>query len=93
MPRSDVTLHGVLRHVGRAPINASNTEWAGSYRWLDLGLQYRLPASLARNASLSLWLRNAANTRYASTTTMIAGQRLVAPGAPRSVQLGLQFSL
>lgn len=93
MPRSDVTLHGVLRHVGRAPINASNTEWAGSYRWLDLGLQYRLPASLARNASLSLWLRNATNTRYASTTTMIAGQRLVAPGAPRSVQLGLQFSL
>ncbi|MGU3627241.1 TonB-dependent receptor [Comamonas sp. C24C] len=93
MPRSDVTVHGLLRHVGRAPINTGNTEWAGSYRWLDLGLQYRLPASLARNASLSLWLRNAANTRYASTTTMIAGQRLVAPGAPRSVQLGLQFSL
>ena len=93
MPRGDVTVHGVLRHVGRAPINAGNTEWAGSYHWLDLGLQYRLPASVARHTSLSLWLRNAANARYASTTTMIGGQRLVAPGAPRSVQLGLQFSL
>ena len=93
MPRSDITVHGVLRHVGRAPINATNTEWASSYHWLDLGLQYRLPASLARNASLNLWLRNAANTTYASTTTIIGGQRLVAPGAPRSVQLGLQFSL
>lgn len=93
MPRGDVTVHGVLRHVGRAPINAGNTEWAGSYHWLDLGLQYRLPASVARHASLSLWLRNAANARYASTTAMIGGQRLVAPGAPRSVQLGLQFSL
>lgn len=93
MPRGDVTVHGVLRHVGRAPINAGNTEWAGSYHWLDLGLQYRLPASVARHASLSLWLRNAANARYASTTTMIGGQRLVAPGAPRSVQLGLQLSL
>ncbi|MDL5036894.1 TonB-dependent receptor [Comamonas resistens] len=93
MPRGDVTVHGVLRHVGRAPINAGNTEWAGSYHWLDLGLQYRLPASVARHASLSLWLRNAANARYASITTMIGGQRLVAPGAPRSVQLGLQFSL
>lgn len=93
MPRGDVTVHGMLRHVGRAPINAGNTEWAGSYHWLDLGLQYRLPASVARHASLSLWLRNAANARYASTTAMIGGQRLVAPGAPRSVQLGLQFSL
>ena len=93
MPRSDITVHGVLRHVGRAPINTTNTEWAGSYHWLDLGLQYRLPASVARNASLNLWLRNAADTRYASTTTLIGGQRLVAPGAPRSLQLGLQFSL
>lgn len=93
MPRGDVTVHGVLRHVGRAPINAGNTEWAGSYHWLDLGLQYRLPAGVARHASLSLWLRNAANARYASTTAMIGGPRLVAPGAPRSVQLGLQLSL
>ena len=93
MPRSDITVHGVLRHVGRSPINTSNTEWAASYHWIDLGLQYRLPASVARNASLNLWLRNAADTRYASTTTLIGGQRLVAPGAPRSLQLGLQFSL
>ncbi|MEG0141392.1 MAG: TonB-dependent receptor, partial [Comamonas sp.] len=93
MPRSDITVHGVLRHVGRSPINTSNTEWAASYHWIDLGLQYRLPASMARNASLNLWLRNAADTRYASTTTLIGGQRLVAPGAPRSLQLGLQFSL
>ncbi|WP_240467168.1 TonB-dependent receptor [Comamonas sp. lk] len=93
MPSPDVTVHGVLRHVGRAPINGANTEWASSYHWLDLGLQYRLPVSVARNASLNLWLRNAANAQYASTTTIIGGQRLVAPGAPRSLQLGLQFSL
>lgn len=66
-----------------------------------MGQQLSLPgpglaiplASLARNASLNLWLRNAANTRYASTTVLIGGQRLIASGAPRSVQLGLQFSL
>lgn len=92
-PRADLTVHAVLRHVGRSALNAANTEWAGAYHWADLGLQYRLPAGVARNASLSLWLRNAGNARYASTTVLIGGERLVAPGAPRTLQLGLQVSL
>jgi len=92
-PRADLTVHAVLRHVGRSALNAANTEWAGAYHWADLGLQYRLPAGVARNASLSLWLRNAGNVRYASTTVLIGGERLVAPGAPRTLQLGLQVSL
>jgi outer membrane receptor protein involved in Fe transport len=89
-PRADLTVHAMLRHVGRSALNASNTEWAGGYRWADLGLQYRLPS---HGASLNVWLRNVGNARYASTTVLIGGERLVAPGAPRTVQVGLQLSL
>ncbi|ARU03419.1 TonB-dependent receptor [Comamonas serinivorans] len=90
----ELTVQAMLRHVGRSPLNADNTQWAGSTHWADLGLQYRLPARMgASDMSLSLWVRNVGNTRYASTTTLIGGQRLVAPGMPRTLQLGLQVSL
>ena len=90
----DWTLQGALRHVGRMAVDASNSVWSPAYHVADLGLQYRLPASLGlQDATLSLMVRNLADKSYASSMSVIAGERLVAPGAPRSLLLGLQFSL
>ena len=73
-------LKGELRAMGYDPQDVSPT---------SVGIEGDLRDAMR----LNLWLRNALDTRYASTTTLIGGQRLVAPGAPRSLQLGLQFSL
>ncbi|MNL70288.1 hypothetical protein D3C87_1952680 [compost metagenome] len=60
----------------------------------DLGLQYRLPAAWGlQNGTLSLMVRNLGNQAYASNMSVIGGELLVAPGAPRTLLLGLNFSL
>lgn len=91
---ADWTLHGALRHVGRMAVDAANGSWSPAYRVADLGVQYRLPASLGlQDGTLSLTVRNLGNEAYASSMSVIGGAPLVAPGAPRSVLLGLNFSL
>lgn len=90
------SVNGAVRHVGRMAVNAQNTEWSRSYHIVDLGMQYRLPASNSlglRDALLHLTVNNLADKDYASSTSIIGGERLVAPGAPRTVLLGLSFSL
>lgn len=91
---ADWALQGALRHVGRMAVDAANTRSAPAYHVADLGLQYRLPASSGlQNATLSLMLRNLADKSYASNLSVIGGELLVAPGAPRTLLLGLNFSL
>jgi outer membrane receptor protein involved in Fe transport len=90
----DWTLQGALRHVGRMAVDASNSVWSPAYHVADLGLQYRLPASLGlADGTLQLMVRNLGDKSHASSMSVIAGERLVAPGAPRSLLLGLNFSL
>ena len=90
----DWTLQGALRHVGRMAVDATNTTFSPAYHVTDLGLQYRLPAALGlADATLSLMVRNLGDKSYASSMSVIGGERLVAPGAARTVLLGLNFSL
>jgi outer membrane receptor protein involved in Fe transport len=90
----DWALQGALRHVGRMAVDAANSVWSPAYHVADLGLQYRLPAALGlQDGTLRLTVRNLADKSYASSMSVIAGERLVAPGAPRTLLLGLQFSL
>lgn len=90
----DWSTQAAVRHVGPMAVNADNTVWSHAYNVIDLGLQYRLPASTGlKDAALSFMVRNAADRVYASSTSVIGGERLVAPGTPRSLMLGLNFSL
>lgn len=91
---ADWALQGALRHVGRMAVDAANATWSPAYHVADLGVQYRLPASAGlQDGTLSLTVRNLANRSYASSMSVIGGERLVAPGAPRTLLLGLNFSL
>ncbi|MCD2511215.1 TonB-dependent receptor [Comamonas endophytica] len=91
---ADWALQGALRHVGRMAVDAANNTWSQAYHVADLGVQYRLPASTGlQNGTLSLMVRNLTDKTHASNLSVIGGELLVAPGAPRTVLLGLNFSL
>ncbi|MGN1057325.1 MAG: TonB-dependent receptor [Comamonas sp.] len=88
------SVHGAVRSVGKMAVNADNTLWSQAYNVADVGVQYRLPAAWGlKDGVLNLNVRNLANKDYASNTSVIGGTHLVAPGAPRSVMLGMNFSL
>lgn len=78
------------RRTSDSAVNATNTVFAGASNTLDLGLQY-----LGRWAGTGLRaharLRNATDRVYASNAFVIGGTELVAPAAPRSLQLGVQL--
>lgn len=87
-------VHGTLRHVGKMAVNADNSLWSQAYGVTDVGVQYKLPSGIGlQDGVLSLKVLNVADKKYASSTSVIGGQHLVAPGAPRTVMLGLNFSL
>ncbi len=91
---ADWAVQGALRHVGRMAVDAANTVSNPAYHVADLGLQYRLPASTGlADGTLSVTVRNLADKAYASSMSVIGGEVLVAPGAPRTLLLGLTFSL
>lgn len=97
-PAAGWLLQAVWSHMGRSAIDAGNTTWNGSYQVGDVGAQVALPRGFAAalgggSAQLSLWVRNVADQRYASSSSLIGGERLVAPGAPRTVTVGLKFTL
>lgn len=82
------------RKLGRAWVNAANTEVAEGYATWDLGLRHTLEggSALAGHTVVYAQLRNLTDRRYPSTVAMIGGERLVAPGEPRTLQVGLQLS-
>lgn len=75
--------------VGGYAVNSSNVDYADSYGTLDVGFNYI-------NNNLPGWrfnldVDNVADKRYATSVSRIGGEIVVAPGAPRQIQLGAQL--
>ena len=77
------------RYVGRYDLDAANSQTAESYALLGLGLAYVGEGRWPYRAYLRI--ENAGDEPHATNELLLAGQRAVAPGAPRSVRAGLQF--
>lgn len=75
------------RRVGRYAVNADNSVAYGGYATWDLGLGYTLPGTRSR---LYAQVSNLADKAYATSSSVIGGTTLFAPGAPRSLKLGVQ---
>ena len=86
-PIPPLRLNAAWRHVGRYAVDAPNTRFSRPYDLLDLGASYDVAPSRLR---LFVNIENATYATYASTVFLIAGQELIAPGAPRSVRAGIQ---
>ena len=90
------------RRVGDSAVDAANTQFYGAFTTLDLGLQYAgvmggsgssgSSGSSAGRYRAYAKVSNATNRHYASNAFVIRGQTLVAPEAPRSLQVGAQLS-
>ncbi len=75
------------RRVGRYAVNADNSLFYGGYATWDLGLNYAPPASRYRFYAT---VANLSDKAYATSAAVIAGQALYAPGAPRTLKVGVQ---
>lgn len=71
-------------------VDAANTLIAGGFSTLDLSLHYQVRPSQGPGWRAYLKLDNATDRVYASNLFVIGGQQMVAPGAPRSLRLGVQ---
>lgn len=89
MPRVGWTLSAAWRHVGEYEVDALNSMRASSYDVVDLGLGYIHEA--LRGVRLYARVDNATDERYATSVSLIGGQALFAPGAPRTYRAGIQF--
>jgi iron complex outermembrane recepter protein len=70
-------------------IDALNTLRAESYDIFDFGVSYR--SSSRMRYRLYAKIDNLTDERYATTELVIGGQRMVAPGTPRTARVGVQF--
>jgi outer membrane receptor protein involved in Fe transport len=77
------------RRASDSAVDAANTVFIGGYSTVELGLHYvgRLGATRYRAYGR---VQNAGDRVYASNAFVIGGQQLVAPAAPRAVQVGVQ---
>lgn len=79
------------RHVGDSAVDAPNTLFYGAFTTLGLGAQYvGTFGGIGQRFRAYAKLENATDRKYASNAFVIGGQQLVAPDAPRSLQVGLQ---
>lgn len=74
------------RRVGNYAVNADNSLVYGGYNTLDLGLTYR-----AQPYQVYATVANVTDKVYATTAAVIGGTQLFAPGAPRTLKVGVQM--
>lgn len=91
-PLDDWTLAGNWRYVGAYEVNAGNTAQSRAYDTFDLALSHDLRRA---GTTYQLYLRvdNFADKAYGTSYSLIGGEALVAPGAPRSFRAGVKVSL
>lgn len=85
-PLADWTGTVTWRRVGNYAVNADNSLVYGGYNTLDLGLSYR-----AQPYQVYATVANVTDKVYATTASVIGGTPLFAPGAPRTLKLGVQM--
>lgn len=71
-------------------VDAANTLVAGGFSTVDLSLHYQVRPGSGPGWRAYLKVDNASDRVYASNLFVIGGQQLVAPGAPRTLRVGLQ---
>jgi len=75
------------RRVGRYAVTADNSVFYGGYATWDLGLSWRLPSARSRIYAV---VSNLGDKAYATSASVIRGVPLFAPGAPRTLKVGVQ---
>lgn len=90
-PAGAWTLTLGYRFVGGYSIDAPNTQQAASYALWDAALAFRGGARWPYRAYLRI--DNVTDESHATNELLLAGQRAVAPGAPRAVRVGIQVDL
>ena len=84
-----LSLDASWRAVGDYALSSSNTDRSRGYGVLDMGLNYvdsRLPGW-----TFNLKVDNVADKRYATSVSVIGGEKTIAPGAPRQIMVGAQI--
>lgn len=79
-----------LRHVGAYAVDAPNTLFAGTYTTTDAALSYTGTWS-SRRYRAYLAVENVLDRTYATSVSLSSGFQLIAPGAPRTFRVGVQF--
>lgn len=79
----------VLRRVDDYALTADNTVFDGAFTTLDLAVTYTATGRFRYRAYLGI--DNATDRTYFTSSFISAGTQLVAPAAPRSFSLGVQF--
>lgn len=88
-PYAGWTVNAGWRYQGEYQVDALNTLTADAYDILDLGVAYTRNAD--RSYRVYARIDNVTDEWYATSLSMIGGQRLVAPGAPRTLRAGIQL--
>lgn len=71
-------------------VDAANTLVAGGFSTVDFSLHYQARPDQGLGWRVYLKVDNATDRIHASNLFVIGGQQMVAPGAPRSLRIGLQ---
>jgi len=90
-PLANWSVEASWRMVGGYAVEALNSVRAESYRTLDLGLSYRGAWPVPFRAYVRA--DNITDAVHATSVSVIGGETLFAPGAPRAIRAGVQLTL
>ena len=76
--------------MGAYAVDAPNTLFARTYTTTDAALSYTGTWS-SRRYRAYLAVENVLNHTYATSVSLSSGFQLIAPGAPRTFRVGVQF--
>lgn len=89
-PFTGWSLNATWRYVGEYEVDALNTVEASSFGVYDVGAAYTSNGDRSYRAYVRV--ENVTDREYATSVSIIGGQQLFAPGAPRAVRAGIQFN-
>jgi outer membrane receptor protein involved in Fe transport len=81
-----------IQHVNGFPVNAGNTATMAGYTTADLTVAWERLGS-AGNQRYFIGISNLTDRAYTTSSSVMRGVQVYAPGAPRSVMLGVNLSM